>query len=252
MMNLVKAEWLKLRKSKSLIGIILGEIIIVLYVILGAIVGIEQGIMTRTEATGIESIKMIIGAPDMMMIFLGFFAGYFITKDLENEGIRYALSYGYKKEQVILSKLIVYLAMSILLSNIPLILTGIVMTAGYGWGEIIDAPHILYIIRIVVLNSMATLANASIIALFAFWCKKVTRTIIVSCVFSESITILAVVLKQFQPKLFNVLASNGYIVADKVMQMNASMQDIKGTFISALVIGGIALLSIMKITESYD
>jgi len=105
------------------------------------------------------------------------FAGEFIAKDLKNNMSK-SFIYGYKRSEVILSKLIVFIISSLFLELIYTTILAIYASINYGFCEALNYNTILFLIRILVIGIMYNVATISIVAMIAIVTKSNFCTVI--------------------------------------------------------------------------
>lgn len=252
MINLIRAEWLKLKRNRNLKWIIVGELILVANIILSNYYLIEEGIRSKAQVVGIEGVKEMIASPENSTLFLIIFGGYYIAREFENDVLKTPLSYGYTKEQIVIAKLVVYFLVAIGLNIVPIVLAGTLLTLQYGWGEVINNRQIIYMVRLLGLSLLVTTANASVIAFFAFLYKGLTLTLVVNIVVLTFTSALSFLLDKFYPEIFALIFNNCYFILDKAVNRDASIAHLRGIALSAVITTFIALLGIMKLTKKND
>ncbi|MCW6091714.1 ABC transporter permease [Clostridium sporogenes] len=178
MSNLIRGEFYKLRKSKYFIGIILLTLLFGLYLINCFDADAEDLIKTHSETVnGIYSIKYAFETIVGSNFIFSLFAGEFIAKDLKNNMSK-SFIYGYKRSKVILSKLIVFIISFLFLILIYTTIICIYASINYGFGETLNYNAILYLIRLIGIGIMYSVATISIVTMIAIITKNSLCTII--------------------------------------------------------------------------
>lgn len=185
MNNLIKGEIYKLRKSKYSIGVIFLTLAIAVYSKQGwdfreAILSINRPI---DSIYGIESISYAFGQIRYTSFIFALLAGEFIAKDFKNSNISKTFIYGYKRSNVIISKLIVVIPFFLLLKLLYLIILVAYASKNNGFCEVLDFNTKLYLIRLIVVGMMYTIAVISIITMVAIIGKSYFYTIALPFIF---------------------------------------------------------------------
>ncbi|WP_162267906.1 ABC transporter permease, partial [Clostridium botulinum] len=107
MSNLIRGEFYKLRKSKYFIGIILLTLF-VSYFLLKHFYATSVRNPSLELQNGMYSIEYAFEYIPLTSFIFSLFAGEFVARDLKNN-ISKSFIYGYKRSEVILSKLIVFI-----------------------------------------------------------------------------------------------------------------------------------------------
>ena len=247
MSNLIRGEFYKLRKSKYFIGtIILAVIVGVLLVILwekdremnpGYQGVILNGAYALTDAfCGIMFTNFLFGL----------LASVFIVKDFKSSIISKSFIYGYKRNQVLLSKIIVFLIFSLLLEMTYIVVLVTYVSIKHGFCEVSNLNIILVLIRVIVLGIMYNLATISIILMTAIITKNNFCTIISPFILFITFSV-AFPMRRY-PYISHVFSYLPYITGMHVMARFASKAEIIRCIISSSVtfiitIGGSLLYS---------
>ncbi|AUN16367.1 hypothetical protein B2H91_11695 [Clostridium botulinum] len=196
MSNLIRGEFYKLRKSKYFIGIILLTLWFGFYLINCFDADVEDLIKTHSETVnGIYSIKYAFETIVGSSFIFSLFAGEFIAKDLKHNMSK-SFIYGYKRSKVILSKLIVFIISFLFLVLIYTTILCIYASINYGFCETLNYSTILYLIRVVAIGIMYSVAIISIVTMIAIITKNNLCTIV-----SPILFILSFIVSSFAVKL---------------------------------------------------
>jgi ABC-type transport system involved in multi-copper enzyme maturation permease subunit len=189
MSNLIRGEFYKLRKSMCFpLGILLSLVSAFLMMAyfddnLHRLAGASHEI-----TSGVYSIYY----PFTCIIFTSFIfsllAGEFIAKDLKNN-ISKSFIYGYKRSEVILSKLIVFILFSLFIELIYIVIVVCYADKAYWFDYNIE--NILVLIRIIIIGILYNVATISIVAMIAVITKNNLITVVSPIMFILLIPILA-------------------------------------------------------------
>lgn len=188
MSNLIRGEFYKLRKSRYFIGMILLSLFAAFLMMSKYDDNIHRLTGANTEiASGMYSIYY----PFTCIIFTSFlfslFAGEFIAKDLKNN-ISKSFIYGYKRSEVILSKLIVFIIFSLFIELIYTVILVYYADKAY-WFDY-NVENIIVLIRIIGIGTLYNVATISIVAMIAIITKNRLVTVCSPILFLLSILIL--------------------------------------------------------------
>ena len=167
MSNLIRGEFYKLRKSKYLIEIMIFLTMVSSYFY---ILICNSDIVKNENYDYINGVSYIPYA-SIFIIFSSFIfallGGEFIAKDFKSGNISRMFGYGYRKEQVVLSKLIVFILFCLLLEVIYTLILVIYVSVNYNFCEGINSNNILYLFIATCIGIMYNLAGICIIAMVA-------------------------------------------------------------------------------------
>lgn len=108
-------------------------------------------------------------------------SGFFVGSDYSNRTLQEKIASGHTRMDIVLSKTIVYSALSaFFLLLTPLFTTGVV-TYVNGWGGDFDAH---YFTRVILLVFLTYCSSVCIYPLISFICRDIAKTLLVSSVFS--------------------------------------------------------------------
>ncbi|MFL0252458.1 ABC transporter permease [Clostridium neuense] len=161
MLNLLKCEFYKLKRSKSF------YVLIVLGIIDG-IVGIILAPSLRNDC-GKKGMIGMFGGEEFLgqIIFLGIFTIY-ITNEFKSGYTKNIISYGHKRRDVVLSKSIVFSTAAIIISLILPITVTVIETVMNGYGEIFNFKAFAFILRVTLIMMISYVVMASIAVLISF------------------------------------------------------------------------------------
>ncbi|WP_411168454.1 ABC transporter permease [Clostridium sp. MB05] len=178
MSNLIRGEFYKLRKSKYFIGIIFLPLVASFFLIrdFDSKAQILRDVHPEL-VNGMYSINCAFQYILFSSFFFALFAGEFIAKDLKNNMSK-SFIYGYKRSEIILSKLIVFIISSLFLELIYTTILVIYASVNYGFCEALNYSTILFLIRMIVIGIMYNLATISIVAMIAIVTKNSLCTVV--------------------------------------------------------------------------
>lgn len=189
MSNLIRCEFYKLRKSMCFpFGILLSLVSAFL------MMPYCDDNMRRLAGTSheITSGMYSIYYPFTCIIFTSFIfsllAGEFIAKDLKNNMSK-SFIYGYKRSEVVLSKLIVFILFSLFIELIYTVIVVFYADKAY-WFDY-NVENILVLIRIIGIGILYNVAAISIVAMIAVITKNNLITVVSPIMFITLIPILA-------------------------------------------------------------
>jgi|GEM_PF-1562996 len=178
MSNLIRGEFYKLRKSKYFIGMIFLALVASFFMMIGFDSDAQNLRGAHPElVNGMYSMKYAFQYILFTSFIFALFAGEFIAKDLKNNMSK-SFIYGYKRSEVILSKLIVYIISSLFLELIYTTILAIYASVNYGFCEALNYNTILFLIRIIVIGIMYNVATISIVAMIAVVTKSNFCTVV--------------------------------------------------------------------------
>ncbi|WP_251862068.1 ABC transporter permease [Clostridium sp. Marseille-Q2269] len=167
MSNLIRGEFYKLKKSKYLIGIIILTLLVLFLMIHSYYSNITS--MKKEHlylVNGMDSIEFAFEWLVITSFIFSLFAGEFIAKDLKHN-MNKSFIYGYKRSKVILSKLIVFIITFLFLQLIYTTILVIHVSINYGFCKTLNYSTILYLIRVVIIGIMYSVATMSIVSMIA-------------------------------------------------------------------------------------
>lgn len=189
MNNLIRGEFYKLRKSRYFIGMIFLSLVSAFLMMTYYDDNIHRLTGANPEiASGMYSIYY----PFTCIIFTSFIfsllAGEFIAKDLKNN-ISKSFIYGYKRSEVVLSKLIIFILFSLFIELIYTVILVCYADKAYWFDYNIE--NILALIRIIGIGILYNVATISVAAMIAVITKNNLITVISPIMFIVLIPILA-------------------------------------------------------------
>lgn len=159
MINLIKAEWFKLKRDKNIL------IITIIIVVAGIIT-----LVSNTNSTG----KLLYSGEMKTMVALtacALYAGISIGTDFTRRTIQRNVMAGHNRITILISRLISYLFVCALFSLLTAIIFGGVYSLFYGWGEEFTNDELIYVIKSTILSILFNLCNASIMFFISFLIK---------------------------------------------------------------------------------
>lgn len=181
MINLIRGEFYKLRKSKYFIGMItlafaFGFLLMIFW-------DHEREMNRSYESITLNGAYVLTDGDGFCAIILGNFlfallASGFIVKDFKSSNITKSFVYGYKRTQVLLSKILVTMLFSLLLEIIYISVLISYVSLRHGFCDSLNMDTILALVRIIILGIMYNLATISIIFMTAIITKSNFCTIV--------------------------------------------------------------------------
>lgn len=234
MCNLIRGEFYKLRKSKYFVGMI----------ILAIIVGFLLVILWENDREMNSSYQSTIlnGAYALTEAFCGIMIGNFlfallasgfIVKDFKSGNISKSFIYGYKRNQILLSKIAVFMIFSLILEIIYIVTLVAYVSLKYGFCEVLTANIILDLIRVIIFGIMYNLATISIIIMTAIITKSNFCTIVSPAILLMTFS-LAVSMRE-HPYIAHILSYLPYITGMRVIARFTSKAEIIRCIISSVV-----------------
>lgn len=183
MLSLLRCEWYQVRKSLSL------KIIVIIIVTASVIFGIKF-----TDAAYVSEIKALgemyilygggsicgsMGDSAMALLLASLFAGWMIGGSFENRVIQESISYGKKRSNVYLAKMLMYSIVVTVLCLIYWCVTALPkgFKNGLGTAEVCgNLSQISYIIGMIAAGSMAYISLFTICGIIAFFARKTGTT----------------------------------------------------------------------------
>lgn len=183
MSNLIRGEFYKLRKGKYFIGMIFLALVASFFLMRGFDLDVQSLRGTHPElVNGMYSINYAFQYIPFTSFIFALFAGEFIAKDLKNNMSK-SFIYGYKRSEVILSKLIVFIISSLFIELIYTTIIVIYASVNYGFCEALNYNTILFLSRIIVIGIMYNVATISIVAMIAIVTKSNLCTVVLPILF---------------------------------------------------------------------
>lgn len=178
MNNLIRGEFYKLRKRKYFIGML---ILWLLFALIFSSFILNDANMNSDyfkELSGINAIVRFLGSQSLIYVLYAVFAGAFIAKDMEDSTLFNSFTYGYNRNKVIFSKVIVYILVSLICEVITMIIIGIVFSAMYGFINISEINIPMYILRIIFIGLLSCISTLLISATVAIVTKNIIITFV--------------------------------------------------------------------------
>lgn len=244
MINLIRGEFYKLKKSKCFVGMIF----------LWALFSMMIVYCLIKDAHANISMCGVLGIAEFLQlqIFFNFlyatFAGLFISNDFSNNTINRTFTYGYSRSQVILSKIIVYVLYSLLLEVVTAVITGILFTKMYGFNNFDGVNIQLYLFRVIFVSMLCIIASSLIIAVVSVLSKSIIITL------TSAFAILWIInftsgFEKFAKAVFCILPCASILVS---MAPFAPKGEIIITIVSSIIVSIISVLVIIKHLNKLD
>lgn len=187
MTNLLKAEMFKLKRNKSFWVIAL--IVAGLSGLLHYLVLIDWWSMTGTvfNKAGLGNLNGL--APFIILLFFNLIvsplAGFFLSVEFSNSRvIKNQMMSGNKRSHIFLAKFVVFSFAAILITVIIPLIIGILMTMMFGYGDMFDHLHLLFLGRAFLLFTLHLLSYTAIMTILAIMTEDSGKTIIFSILFT--------------------------------------------------------------------
>jgi ABC-type transport system involved in multi-copper enzyme maturation permease subunit len=170
MINLIRAEMLKLRKTSGYWVLLLSAMLL----------GIFLGVFFLTDDRrigGLDGFNESMDAVQADIIFLSLFAAFFISSEFTNRTIGAGIVGGHTRRRILLSKTLVsFLGSLPILFVIPVFITA-VTTIVNGFGTPLNAEVIAYLVRTSVLYLLGGIAMSGCCVLIAVIIRNIGGTI---------------------------------------------------------------------------
>lgn len=128
--------------------------------------------------TGME---FFIGSCDFVVSTLyivgAVFAGSYMTAAFQERMIQSAVMSGHSRIQVVLSKSLVYLGSMLVFILIPVVVTSVIFTIIFGFGQAVTGESIVFLIRVILLSLLVNLASMSVCIPISFFAKSIGSSI---------------------------------------------------------------------------
>ncbi|GKX68308.1 ABC transporter permease [Inconstantimicrobium mannanitabidum] len=166
MLNLIKVEFYKLKRSKSFYGMIILMLLqtLAVYTLSTHLKGMSG---RKVLLDGFANEQFLLG-----MIIIAVFAGEYIGSEFYTGCIKNMISYGHSRKNIIIAKSIVfYIGVTIIISIYPIITT-VINSILYGYGEAFTFQSVINFIIITLLMMLVYVGIASIALAIAFISKN--------------------------------------------------------------------------------
>lgn len=161
MLNLLKMEFYKLRRSVLFYGII------ILTAMENPVIFALSNVYKKDTGKQVLISQFAQQQYLMFLVFIGILA-YLIVNEFDSGYIKNLISCGHKRVDIVISKSIMYYT-AVIAAGIVFPLTGCIMyTAVNGYGESFSAASLLYILKFIFLILLIYIAMASIEVFVAF------------------------------------------------------------------------------------
>ena len=208
MLNQIRAELLKLRKSFGFLTLFLSMLGI------GALLAFIF-LSASEPISGLEAFDRGVMTVEISIIAISIFAAIFICGEFENRTIGTSIFCGRSRWSVLLAKIIVYFVGVVILATGFLAVITIFLTIRSGFGSELTPDVLAYLGRTFALYLLGRLALASFCAMLAFIIRNVIGTIGVGVCLSIALIFLAmqgpqdIVKYTFMWQLCKILFLNG-------------------------------------------
>lgn len=164
MSNLIKAEFYKLKTSKTFKAIL----------ILMLIQSILCHILFSSSMTGKQVLIQVFAAQEFLSLYIiiGVFAAYYIGDEFSSGCIKNLIAYGHKRQDIVIAKSIAYFVGIAIITLISPILITIINTVMNGYGEIFTLNSFAFILKVSFLMALIYIGIASISVLISFVCRN--------------------------------------------------------------------------------
>lgn len=190
MINLLKTDLYKLRKSTLFYGLVIFMVIVALAM---------TAINSSLDMQGKDALSFSIQFTQMMVGIIPLTFGISIVKDFTSGYIKDSVAYGYSRTKIFLSNIITFtIGLVIILLIFPVVCT-LIITVINGYGEVVTIDLAMKLLRMLLLMILVIVAIATIAALIAF----VTR--------SNAIVLLSIM-------VINFIVQAGSIATNKVIK----------------------------------
>jgi len=242
MSNLIRGEFYKLRKSKYFIGMIILSLVVGFLLVA---LWVKDREMNQSYQGGILNGAYALTYGFNGIIFGNFLFGLlgagFIVKDFKSSNISKSFTYGYKRNQVLFSKIVVFMIFSLLIEIIYVAILVTYVSLIHGFFTVLNLNIILALVRVITLGIIYNLATISIILGTAIITKSDFCTIVSPVILLVAFQ-LAFPMRQY-PYISHILSYLPYITGMRVMGRFASKAEIIRCIISStltfiITIGG--------------
>lgn len=171
MLNLIKVEFYKLKRSKFFYGMIILMVLqaLTVYILSPHLKGMS-GKKALLDGFAVE--QFMVG-----MIMIAVFAGDYIGSEFSTGCIKNLISYGHIRKNIIIAKSIVfYIGVAIITSIYPIVTT-VINSVLYGYGMPFTFQSVINFIAITLFMMLAYIGIASIALAIAFISKNMIITI---------------------------------------------------------------------------
>ncbi|WP_270567115.1 ABC transporter permease [Clostridium beijerinckii] len=178
MNNLIRGEFYKLRKRKYFIGML------VLWGVFALIFSsciLNDAYMRPNyvqELSGINVMVRFLETQVLSYILYAVLAGVFIAKDMEDSTLFNSFIYGYSRIEVIFSKIIVYILVSLIYEIITIVIMGTIFSAMYGFVNTADINIPAFLLRIIFIGFLSCISTLLISATTAVVTKNTIMTFV--------------------------------------------------------------------------
>lgn len=159
MVNLLKTDFYKLKKSGLLYGMI-GYMVLMAFTL--------PIMLGYFDTSGKEALEFSLKFTGLFIAPLALIFGILITKDFASGYIKDSVSYGYSRSRIFLSNSIVFSSGLIVISLVFPVIFTLVCIVKNGYGDIISYQEIINVISLILVLSLAIFAMGSIAALISF------------------------------------------------------------------------------------
>lgn len=235
--NLLKMEWYKLRKQRAF------KVLLLVVVGLAIFSALAEGDLMLSDS---GKMGLANAFADIFMLLPGaVFAGFYFGGDFAHKTIQTLLAQGYSRSQVLWAKTIVFwVGISIMLLLYPLI-TVVVKTIEFGWGEAFTMASVGYILRVLILGSILNLGTTSVFILIAFLCRDIPKTICFCLAFPVVFSGFSATVGQWVPMIGKLIGWSTLAQLQEITAANLSFTDV----LLALLSAGVTMLVMLFLSQ---
>lgn len=232
MNNLIRGEFYKLRKSKYFIGMI----------ILSVIFGLLLIVLWNNDREGSSRQQIILNGAyaltegfDKILLgnfLFGLLGSGVIIKDFKSSNISKSFIYGYKRNEVVLSKIFVIMLFSLILEIIYIFILVTYVSLRHNFCGVWNLDIFLTVVRVIIIGVIYNLATISIIFMTAIITKSNFATIVAPFILSISF-VFAFPMSRYG--ISYILSHLPYITGMSAMGKFSSKAEITRCIISSIV-----------------
>ncbi|WP_125153458.1 ABC transporter permease [Clostridium rectalis] len=227
MSNLIRGELYKLKKSKYFIIMIILAVLTSLLLINSFDSNVKS--MHPALINGVYSISYAFQRILFTSFLFSLLAGEFICKDLKRN-MSNSFIFGYKRSEIILSKITVFIMCFLFLEFIYITILAIYVSINYGFCEVLNKSTILYLIRVIIIGIMYNVATISIVSMVAI----ITKSSLVTAT-SPILFILCFSLLNLKSPILSILRLLPFIIGGGAITRFAPKSIIIGGIISSVL-----------------
>lgn len=232
MINLIRGEFYKLRKSKYFIGVFFLTLAVSFF--LKRRWDITEHILSSENSCnliyGIYSIATAFEYIGSVIFMFALLAGEFIANDFKNRTLSKSFIYGYNRSKVVISKLIVAITYFLFIELIYTVILVIYASRHNGFCEVLNFSTMLYLIRIIVVGVMYNVAIMCIVSMVAIITKNNLYTIA-----SAVIYLFTMIFIEGSPNLKDIFFWMPHIAGVNAIQIFSSRSEIVRSIILSML-----------------